>query len=115
MGIYLLWLVPATVGAALNWPWWLTYGLLVPGTIWYFGTEGLRYYEQAGRIDSKASLASRVPAIGVLCWVIVVTLFANPVLGTARCCGLLVVAGLIAQALVFYRGPVKRRRGLQGL
>ena len=61
------------------------------------------------KLDHLAPVAFRVPAISVLSWLIMLTLFGGLVFGTTRFCGMLVVAGFISQDLLFYRRPVKKR------
>jgi hypothetical protein len=61
---YVAWLLPAGLGVLLDWPLWVAYALLVPGSIWYIATEGIKYYREATRAHPEAVLIYRVPMIG---------------------------------------------------
>jgi hypothetical protein len=49
-------LVPATLGAILNWPWWVEYGLILPTVAWCIFTGRLVMYRQAShaRFERRA-------------------------------------------------------------
>lgn len=110
--IYVAWLMPAVLGAILDWSLWIVYALLVPGLIWYLATEGLRYYRETQRSEPRAPLAKRVPALNALGYCFVVTVWGLTA-GGLRFCGLLVVVGFILMDLWSY-GRLKRRRDRVG-
>lgn len=89
---------PAVLGAALNWPWWLTYTLILPGATWYLATEGKRRYVAAQKAG-KQSLVDRVPTISVLSFFVLLALLGDGAFGTRRYCAGIGVIALILQDL----------------
>jgi hypothetical protein len=102
--IYTVWLLPATLGAILDWHWWITYTLLIPGTVWYLATEGVRYYREAQRSDPKAPWGTRVPAFSLLGMAMLLTLWEH-----TRFFGLFLAAGLIMMDLFSYERLKSKR------
>jgi hypothetical protein len=95
--------VPATFGAVLDWPWWVTYALIVPGVAWYLRTEARRYYLNAQASSVDTTLADRLPIIGAICWFATLALIGQDLFGTQRFSGLLGAVGLVLQDLWFLR------------
>lgn len=94
--VYVAWLLPAGLCAIFSWPWWLGVGLLIPGASWYFWREGTRYYKAMQRLDSRATLVKRVPALRMLPFFFVV-IIAWP----SQFSAMLIASGLIFQDLWF--------------
>jgi hypothetical protein len=111
--LYVAWLMPAVLGAILDWSLWSVYALLVLGLIWYLATEGVRYYRETQKSEPQAPLAKRVPALRALGYWFVVTVWGLTV-GESRFCGLLVVVGLILMDLWSY-DRLKSRRNRMGV
>jgi hypothetical protein len=110
--IYILWILPAMLGAILNWSVWIVYILILPGLIWYLAKEGARYYKDLKLSEQRAPLATRVPALGVLGYWFVITVWGE-ISGDTRFCGLFVAVGFVIMDLWSY-GRVKDRRGRLG-
>lgn len=111
-GVVRVWaacVLPAATSAFLNWPWWLGLALLVPGLCWYYAVEGVRYYEEMRSVYAHATVARRVPLLGMTPLIFVVVL-----VWPSRFSAILVVAGLISQDLLFY-GRARARRSGRGL
>lgn len=106
--IYATWILPAMLGAILNWSLWIVYTLIVPGLIWYLATEGVRYYKDMKTSDQQAPVAMRVPALGALGYWFVITVWGQ-ISGDTRFCGLFVAFGLVIMDLWSYRRINDRR------
>lgn len=63
LALKLGWLVPAALGAALAWPWWITLALLLPALAWYIETEGRSYYTESRITNATAPAAYHLPLI----------------------------------------------------
>lgn len=60
---YAMWLLPALLGAVLDWSRWLILALLVPGLIWYGATQGLSCYRQMRTLKPNSPSGLRIPAL----------------------------------------------------
>jgi hypothetical protein len=60
---YVVWLPPVVLGAVLNWSPWLVLVLLVPGLLWYAGTQAVKCYEEVRTANPEAPIGRRVPAL----------------------------------------------------
>ena len=61
--IYGLWILPAIIGAVLDWHWWVTFAVIAVGAVIGLVTDGPRIYRSVKRLEPDAPLASRVPFI----------------------------------------------------
>lgn len=86
---YAMWLLPAVLGAVLDWSPWLVLALLVPGLIWYGAGEGVRRYKEGRRINPETPLIRRVPVLASLPAFVVAIAFPT------RFSGVLVVVGFV--------------------
>jgi hypothetical protein len=101
---YVMWLLPAVLGAALDWSGWLILLLLIPGLGWYGVTEGRRCYKKVRSSNPDAPVGQRVPMLYVLPLLIPALWFSS------RFSGLLVVAGFVYVDLWMWIRRGSRRR-----
>jgi hypothetical protein len=87
---YVAWLLPAAVGSLLAWPWWATLVLLLPGLIWYIGTEGVSYYIESHRANPRVPLGWHLPLLRAIPVLIAACLIQG------RFAGALVAVALVA-------------------
>jgi hypothetical protein len=87
-------LLVAVVGAIVNWPWWLEYGLIAPLAVWLIVSGRLVVYRQLS--SRSGSLDRRVPVV------LVVPILLAAAIRPTRYAGL-VVAAAFAVVYIFSR------------
>jgi len=101
---YIMWLLPAVLGAVLDWSGWLVLSLLIPGLVWYGLTGGKRCYKEIHSSNPEAPVGQRVPILYMLPLLIPALWFSS------RFSGLLVVAGFVyVDIWVWIRRGSRRR------
>jgi hypothetical protein len=86
---YIMWLLPAVLGALLDWSGLLVLSLCVPGLAWYAVTAGRRCYEEVRSSKPEAPVGQRMPMLYILPLLIPTLWFMS------RFAGLVVVGGFV--------------------
>lgn len=102
--MYGLWILPAILGAVLDWQWWIPVVVIALGAVIGLVTDGPRIYRSVKRLEPNAPLASRVPFI----YTIVLLICTVPLLVDVggipeRFAGLLVAFDLVIVDLRYVR------------
>jgi uncharacterized membrane protein len=109
LAAYVLWLPPASLGAALDWSRWLILALLVPGVIWYAANQGVANYRQVRLRDPNVPVGQRVPALYSS------TLFAVAIIFLpGQLVGVFIIAGFIYVDLMLW-WEERRRTAERGM
>jgi hypothetical protein len=89
MGAYAAWILPASLGAILNWSLWIVLAAFIPGLVMYAASEGVRCYEEVLVTSPDAPVGRRLPVLYGL------PLFATVIIFPSRFSGLLIVLGFL--------------------
>ena len=87
--VVVAWLLPAVLGAVLDWPGRVILALLIPGLILYVVSEGMQYYKDTSSFQPRSPLAKRLPILYMLPPLVIAIIYPS------RVSGLLVVAGFV--------------------
>lgn len=99
-------LLAATIGAILNWPWWLAYGLIAPLAVWLIVSGRLVVYRQLGL--RSGSPDRRVPVV------LVVPVLLAAAIEPTRYSGLVVVAAFTVVYIFSRRAKTRDRVAASG-
>lgn len=102
--MYVLWTLPAILGAAFDWPWWITVAVITVGSVLGLAADGIRIYRRTKKVAPNAPLAAHVPFVYTMALLFCTLPLLIDVGGVpARFAGLLIACDVIIVDLRYVR------------